>query len=59
MGGISFGELLVILTIVVLLFGTKKLRDLGGDLGAGLKSFRKAMKDGGQEEPPAPQDKPT
>lgn len=41
----NFGatELLVILAIVLLLFGTKKLRTLGSDLGDGIKSFRKAV----------------
>ena len=46
---IGWQELLVILVIVVLLFGTKKLSSLGTDLGGALKGFKKAMKD---EEPP-------
>lgn len=43
----SFGpfELLIVLIIVVLLFGTKKLRSLGGDIGDAIKNFRKAVKD--------------
>lgn len=45
-GGIGPGSLLLILLIVVVLFGTKKLRNIGADLGGGLKSFKKAMKDG-------------
>ena len=45
-GGIGPGSLLLILLIVIVLFGTKKLRNIGADLGGGLKSFRKAMKDG-------------
>jgi len=36
-------QLLIILLIVVLIFGTKRLRTIGGDLGGALKSFRKAM----------------
>jgi sec-independent protein translocase protein TatA len=36
-------QLLIILVIVALIFGTKKLRDVGGDLGSAVKSFRKAM----------------
>ena len=44
-GGISIWQLLIILVIVVLLFGTKKLRGMGGDLGAAIKSFRKSVKD--------------
>ncbi len=38
------------LVIVLLLFGTKKLRNLGGDLGSAIKGFRGAVKDGGKEE---------
>ena len=45
-GGIGPGSLLLILLIVIVLFGTKKLRNIGADLGGGLKSFKKAMKDG-------------
>ncbi len=43
----SFGitELVIVLVIVILLFGTKKLRNLGSDLGGALKGFRGAMKD--------------
>lgn len=44
-GGISMGSLLLILIIVLLLFGTKRLRHIGEDLGAALKSFRKGLKD--------------
>jgi sec-independent protein translocase protein TatA len=43
LGGISIWQLLIILVIVVLIFGTKRLKTLGGDLGGALKSFRKAM----------------
>lgn len=43
--GFGITELIIVLVIVILLFGTKKLRNLGGDLGGALKSFRGAMKD--------------
>ncbi|MDE1515632.1 MAG: Sec-independent protein translocase subunit TatA [Vibrio sp.] len=43
MGGISIWQLLIIAVIVVLLFGTKKLRGIGGDLGSAVKGFKKAM----------------
>ena len=43
--GFGIPELLIILLIVALLFGTKKLRNMGGDLGSALKSFRSAVKD--------------
>lgn len=39
------GELLVILAIVFMLFGTKRLKDFGGDLGAAIKGFKKNMSD--------------
>lgn len=43
MGGISIWQLLIIVLIVVLLFGTKKLKTLGSDLGESVKGFKKAM----------------
>jgi len=51
-GGIGIWQLLIILLIVVMLFGTKKLRNLGSDLGGALKGFKTAMKDdkGDEEE---------
>jgi sec-independent protein translocase protein TatA len=45
-GGISMWQLLILLLIVVLVFGTKRLRNMGGDLGAAVKGFRKGMDDG-------------
>jgi sec-independent protein translocase protein TatA len=44
-GGISIWSLLLILAIVVLLFGTKKLRNVGNDLGGAIRSFKKAVKE--------------
>ena len=44
-GGISIWSLLLILAIVILLFGTKKLRNVGADLGGAIKSFKKSVKD--------------
>jgi sec-independent protein translocase protein TatA len=46
MGGISIWQLLIILVIVLLLFGTKKLKNIGQDLGGAVKGFRSAMGDG-------------
>jgi len=43
LGGISVWQLLIILLIVVMLFGTKRLRTLGTDLGSAVKGFRKSM----------------
>lgn len=45
MGGISIWQLLIIAVIVVLLFGTKKLRNMGTDLGSAVKGFKKAVSD--------------
>lgn len=45
LGGISIWQLLIILAIVVMLFGTKRLRTMGGDLGSAIKGFRKSMQD--------------
>lgn len=45
MGGISIWQLAIIVLLVVLLFGTKKLRTLGSDLGESVKGFKKAMSD--------------
>lgn len=43
--GISIWQLLIVLLIVVMLFGTKRLKNIGGDLGGAIKGFRKAMED--------------
>lgn len=45
MEGISIAKLLVVAALIVLLFGTNKLRTLGSDLGSAIKGFKKAMKD--------------
>jgi sec-independent protein translocase protein TatA len=44
--GFSIPHLLVFLAIAILVFGTKRLRNLGGDLGGAIKGFRAAMKEG-------------
>lgn len=43
LGGISIWQLLIVLAIVVLIFGTKRLKGLGGDVGSAIKSFKSAM----------------
>ncbi|TPG64010.1 Sec-independent protein translocase subunit TatA [Ewingella americana] len=45
MEGLSITKLLVVGVLIILLFGTSKLRSLGGDLGAALRGFKKAMSD--------------
>ena len=49
MGSLSIGHWLIVLVIVLLIFGTKKLRNLGGDLGGAIKNFKQSMKEGETE----------
>lgn len=44
-GGISIWQLVIILVIVVLLFGTKRLKNIGSDLGSAVKGFKKSIND--------------
>lgn len=44
-GGMSFGSLLLIFLIILVLFGTKRLRSMGEDLGAALRNFKKGLQD--------------
>ena len=46
MGSLSIWHWLIVLGIVVLVFGTKKLRGAGGDLGAAVKNFKESMREG-------------
>ncbi len=47
MASFSIWHWLIVLLIVIMVFGTKKLRNLGGDLGGAVKGFKDGMKDGG------------
>ena len=49
MGSFSIWHWLIVLVIVMLVFGTKKLRNIGSDLGGAVKGFKEGMKDGGTE----------
>jgi len=49
-GGISIWQLVIVLGIIILLFGTKKLRNLGSDVGSAVKGFKKAMSDDGAKD---------
>ncbi len=57
-GGISIWQLLIILLIVVMLFGTKRLKSLGSDLGDAIKGFRKSMDNGEGDKPTAAVEEP-
>ncbi len=52
--GLSMWHLIVILVIALIIFGTKKLRDVGGDLGGAIKNFKQSMKETEEEEAPPP-----
>ena len=56
MGSLSIWHWLIVLLVVVLIFGTKKLRNIGEDLGSAVKGFKTGMKAGaeGEAAPPAP-----
>ena len=49
MGSLSIWHWLIVLVIVMLVFGTKKLRNIGEDLGGAVKGFKQGMKDGGSD----------
>lgn len=54
MGSFSIWHWLIVLLVVVLIFGTKKLRNIGQDLGGAVKGFKDGMKTGEEEKPAAP-----
>lgn len=47
--GVSVTQLLIILVIVIVLFGTKRLKNLGADLGGAIKGFKAAVKEGSED----------
>lgn len=51
--GFSTTHLIIFLVIIVLIFGTKKLKNIGSDLGGAVKGFKDGMKDGTADQPPA------
>ncbi|MDD5580227.1 MAG: twin-arginine translocase TatA/TatE family subunit [Methylobacter sp.] len=55
--GISVTKLLIVLAIIIVIFGTKRLRNLGSDLGGAIKSFRSAVKEGEGEKTAEDEDK--
>ena len=54
MGSFSIWHWLIVLLIVVMVFGTKKLKNMGSDLGGAVKGFKDGMKDGSADTPAAP-----
>ena len=54
MGSLGFKELLLILLLALVIFGTKKLRSIGGDLGAAIGEFKKSMNAGEREDEQKP-----
>ena len=55
MGSLGMRELLVILLVVLVVFGAKKLRTVGSDLGAAVRGFKKAMSEGEEQQSAPPQ----
>lgn len=55
MGSLSIWHWLIVLLVVILVFGTKKLRNLGQDLGGAVKGFKEGMKDGSADASTAPE----
>lgn len=51
--GLSTTHLIIFLVIIVVIFGTKKLRNIGSDLGGAVKGFKDGMRDGGEKPPEA------
>ena len=54
MGSFSIWHWLIVLLIIVLVFGTKKLKNIGSDLGGAVKGFKDGMKEGSTPETPVP-----
>jgi len=54
MGSLSIWHWLIVLVIVMLIFGTKRLRNIGGDLGGAIKDFKEGMREGGADNNAAP-----
>jgi sec-independent protein translocase protein TatA len=53
MGSLSIWHWLIVLLVVVMIFGTKKLRNMGSDLGGAVKGFKDGMREGGAPDTPA------
>jgi sec-independent protein translocase protein TatA len=58
MGGLSIWHWLIVLLVVVLIFGTKKLRNIGQDLGGAVRGFKEGMKSSESDQPAPPSESP-
>ncbi len=56
--GISVTKLLIVLAIIIVIFGTKRLKNVGADLGGAIKNFRSAMRDEEEKDTANEEDKP-
>jgi len=56
LGNLGFTEIAILLLILVLFFGAKRIPEIGASIGKGIKEFKKGLKDVSAEEPPAPSD---
>lgn len=54
MGSLSIWHWLIVLVIILLVFGTKKLRNIGSDLGGAVRGFKEGMKEGASDKPAEP-----
>jgi sec-independent protein translocase protein TatA len=55
-GDIGFTEILIIVLVIVIFFGAKKIPEIAQGFGKGIKEFKKAVKDGGEDEHKKPED---
>ena len=53
-GDLSFSHILILLLVLVLVFGAKRIPEIGSSLGQGIKEFKRSLKDVTSDEPPAP-----
>ena len=53
-GDLSFSHILILLLVLVLVFGAKRIPEIGSSLGQGIKEFKRSLKDATSDDPPAP-----
>jgi sec-independent protein translocase protein TatA len=57
-GGLSFTHILILMLVLVLVFGAKRIPEIGSSLGQGIKAFKRSLKDAGGDEPDEPRNVP-